>query len=336
MDNLKFNYQGFRLIAQSTQDDLLEYLSPQLTSIFGKDNVDLSKDYLFALGELPIMLVAHLDTVHRTLPTQIYYDESQSIIWSPQGIGGDDRCGVYSIITILNYLRQNGGKKPSVLFTTFEETGCIGAGVASRKISDSMLSHIKYVIELDRHGEDDCVFYQCLNMDFQKMVETYGFKTQHGSASDISKLCPAWDIAGVNLSIGYLSEHTDKETVNVSWMMATIKKTIKMIQDSESAKKYLYYSKKLPLADNFSKKKKHGNKGYNYNLPDDEELAFAMSLRYYFYFSKETGTYTFVDKFTNEEVPIERVEDEYLKMKNRDSVVDDVETRGKGYHGRGW
>jgi hypothetical protein len=243
MPNLKFNYQGFKLIAQSTQNDLIEYLSPRILERYGKDNVDLNSDYLFARGDLPILLVAHLDTVHKSLPTKMYYDSDQGIIWSPQGIGGDDRCGVYGLLALSDYFYRNGGKMPSVLFTTFEETGCVGAGKASTKIQDSFISRIKYIIELDRRGENDCVFYQCGNTEFQKMVETYGFKTAIGSFSDIGKLCPSWDIAGVNLSSGYDNEHTTYETINVNWLMATLEKVITMISDVKTAKKYGYESK---------------------------------------------------------------------------------------------
>jgi hypothetical protein len=243
MSKLKFNFEGFRMIAQSTQDDLLEYFGPKILEKYGKDNVDITKDYIFARGSLPVMLVAHLDTVHKTKPTDLYYDEKIGVMWSPQGIGGDDRCGIYGIVTLLNYLSKNGGKLPSVLFTTFEETGCVGAGIASRKIADHFISHLNYVIELDRRGRNDCVFYQCGNVEFKKMIETYGFVTAIGSASDISKICPEWDIAGVNLSIGYDNEHSDREVVYVNWLMATLERVITMVTESPDKKRYEF---KLP------------------------------------------------------------------------------------------
>jgi len=287
MAKLEFNYKGFRLIAQSTQDDLLEYLAPQLETIYGKDNVDLNKDYLFARGGLPVMLVAHMDTVHRTLPTDLYYDAEQGVMWSPQGIGGDDRCGVYGIITIIKYLLSQKSKLPSVMFTTFEETGCIGAGVAAKNVSDSFISHINYAIQLDRRGKTDCVFYQCHNYEFQKMVEKYGFITETGSFTDIGKLCPAWGIAGVNLSIGYLNEHTANEIVHVPWMMDTLERVLNMLDDSPKSKKYPYSSSfvakhtKKP-AKYFKEDSKHGSFGDVYWVYEDYSGAYR-------YYSKVTG-----------------------------------------------
>ena len=35
---------------------------------------------------------------------------------------------------------------------------------------------LKYIIELDRRGSDDCVFYQCDNHEFDAYVEKFGFQ----------------------------------------------------------------------------------------------------------------------------------------------------------------
>lgn len=237
---IQFNYDGFKLIAQAKEEDLLEFLGPQITELYGKDNVDVNKDYIFARGDLPVLLVAHLDTVHKTIPRQIYYDVEQGIIWSPDGIGGDDRCGVYGLLVISTYCRKNFKKMPSLLFTTKEEVGCIGAGIAANKVSDSFVSRINFAIELDRRGKNDCVFYGCNNKEFRKMIESHDFVYANGSFSDIGKICPAWDIAGVNLSIGYDNEHTSSETVNVNWLISTIDRTIDIVLSSPSLPKYEY------------------------------------------------------------------------------------------------
>ena len=240
MKSKNFNLKGFKLLLQSTEKDLLTYLGGQILSTYGKDNVDINSSYIFGKGDLPVLLVAHMDTVHDSLPTRIYFDEDNGSIWSPQGIGGDDRCGVYSILYILNYFAKNGGKLPSVLFTTQEEVGCIGASVAAKDLKDHFISRIKFAIELDRRGENDCVFYACANKEFQKMVESHGFVTAIGSSSDIARICPAWDIAGVNLSIGYEKEHSKLETVNVDWMMATVEKAIKLVKSATTLPMYKY------------------------------------------------------------------------------------------------
>ena len=67
------------------------------------------------------------------------------------------------------------------------------------------------MIELDRRGTEDAVFYDCENKKFQEFIIGQGFKKDQGTFSDISILSPAWDIASVNLSIGYFNEHTKEE-----------------------------------------------------------------------------------------------------------------------------
>ena len=55
------------------------------------------RGFLYAEGTVPVLLVAHLDTVHRTQPETICYSADGTVMMSPQGIGGDDRAGVYMI-----------------------------------------------------------------------------------------------------------------------------------------------------------------------------------------------------------------------------------------------
>ena len=51
----------------------------------------VSRDgYLYAAGSVPVLLVAHLDTVHREPVRDICYNADRTVAMSPQGIGGDD------------------------------------------------------------------------------------------------------------------------------------------------------------------------------------------------------------------------------------------------------
>ena len=87
-----------------------------------KYRVKATKQYIIAEGELPVCLVAHLDTVEKKPPSDIFYDKEQGVMWSPQLLGADDRAGVYAIIQIIE-----AGYKPHVIFTTDEEIGALGA-----------------------------------------------------------------------------------------------------------------------------------------------------------------------------------------------------------------
>lgn len=226
MRNLKNNeYQLFCSLAKVSQNSLRKTLKSYLKNKY--DMVFVSEDYLYAVGDIPIALCAHMDTVFNKPPEDIYYDREKGVMWSPNGLGADDRAGIYSIIKILN-----DGYKPSVLFCADEEKGALGAELLVQDCKFP-IAPINFIIELDRRGTNDCVFYDCCNEDFISYIEEAGFVESWGSFSDITEICPAWGVAGVNLSIGYEHEHTTSEILRVGPMLDTIKKVEKILDRGE-------------------------------------------------------------------------------------------------------
>ena len=203
-----------------------EALRKSLVNVLKKHytNVITTKEYVIAQGETPIALVAHLDTVFPYGKRKIYYDREAQVIWSPNGLGADDRAGVFAILLIIQH-----GFRPTVIFTTDEELGCLGADKLVLDYPESPWP-INYIIQLDRQGANDCVFYNCNNPEFEKYIEEFGFVSDFGSFSDISAICPAWGVAGVNLSVGYINEHTLQETLHVKFWKRTIKQVEKMLK----------------------------------------------------------------------------------------------------------
>lgn len=185
--------------------------------------------FIYAKGDIPILLVAHLDTVFKNPPQEIYYDKEKDILYSDQGLGGDDRCGVYAIMKILEKYH------PHILFTEAEEIDGRGAQKAVQKL---LKPNVKYIIELDRKGNNDCVFYDCGNQKFIKYIENFGFVTNYETFSDISILAPAWDIAAVNISIGYYNEHTSKEYINMKELEKNINRIKTILQDHKNIKAF--------------------------------------------------------------------------------------------------
>ena len=182
--------------------------------------------YIYGKGDIPILVVAHLDTVHNPKPTNIFYDQNKSVYWSPEGLGADDRAGVWGIIQLIYR-----GLRPHILFCHQEETGGVGARAAARDLKPD----IRYVIELDRKGSNDSVFYSLDSIEFEDYINEFGFKTDYGSFSDISILCPAWGIAGVNLSIGYYKQHSKQEYLNYKELLTTIDRVELMLRTPPSA-----------------------------------------------------------------------------------------------------
>lgn len=230
------DYELLKMIVQCNQSKLQKMLYKILKRQY-KKNVVKTPDYIYARGDIPVALVAHMDTVFKILPIQIYYDRQEGVLWSPDGLGADDRAGVFLILKILQRIRKD--RKPTIIFTTDEEIGCLGS---SRLIEDLSFppDELKYIIQLDRRGEDDCVFYDDVNKEFEKYVNKFGFETNWGTLSDISVICPAWRISGVNLSVGYEDEHLEIETLHIHHTYKTLERVIRMLNDIDNAPFFKY------------------------------------------------------------------------------------------------
>ena len=225
--------KSFEAICYMTQKQVKEYIKSYLAS--KQYDVVCEDGFLYAKGDVPVMLVAHMDTVHKEQPSMIARCDGK--ISSPQGIGGDDRCGIYIIANIVKTLHC------SVLLCEDEEIGGIGANKFVKSKYSKDLG-INYMIELDRRGSNDAVFYSCDNTDFIDFVtDNTGYKQASGSFSDISILMPATKLCGVNLSSGYYKEHTTDEYVMYDEMMATMDAAIGLIK-TECGKPFEYVPKK--------------------------------------------------------------------------------------------
>ena len=145
---------------------------------------------------------------------------------SPQGIGGDDRCGVYALVK--SY--ELSPVKPYLLFTTDEETGAKGAKTFVKCLDQlPELKELKLIIEIDRRGRNDAVYYDCDNPDIEEYINSKGFVTDYGTFSDISVIAPALGIAAVNLSSGYYNAHQLHEYINRAELEATITKVVEIV-----------------------------------------------------------------------------------------------------------
>ena len=238
---MDFDFSLYKQIVQKTEKELKEYLYEYIKNKYAK--IDNNELFLYAKGNIPILLIAHLDTVFSKPPSQVFYNKEAKIIFSTEGGIGDDRAGVYAVLKIIsdNY-------KPHILFTCGEEIGGQGARAFVKKYSSPM-KNLKYIIELDRQGEKDCVFYDCDNKDFTKYIEDFDFLTNWGTFTDISIICPKWKIAGVNLSIGYFNEHTTQEILLLDFLGNTITKVKNLLEDNCNISRFDYIETEMLLCD---------------------------------------------------------------------------------------
>lgn len=271
-------------LCKTSQEDLKRVLETALEAL-GYEDIYSGDGYLYAKGTLPVLLTAHMDTVHKDLVEDYYeyYDEEndQHIISSPQGIGGDDRCGVYMILEIIKT------HKCSVLFCEDEEIGCVGSDKFCKSQYIYDLADMKYLIELDRKDSNDAVFYDCDNDDFTKFIEdNTGYKKAWGSCSDISNLSPACKIASVNFSCGYYNAHSTSEYVIVEEMINTI----------NVVKKLLYVE--CEQFEYIEKKYSYGNYGYGYGYGYNYDYDYGY--RYDGYGQNRRKTYDDYDDYCDD------------------------------------
>ena len=227
--------------------NLEDFLRPTQKQLFKrlckkfKGKTLISKgNFILVKGVAPVMLVAHLDTVHEQSVRDICLSADKNILMSPQGIGGDDRCGVFALVKI----HQLSKIKPWLLFTCEEEVGGLGAKkfcfAHQQHQLPNDLDNLKFLIELDRKGKNDAVFYNCDNPDFEKYIAGKGFKTAQGSFSDISVIAPELRVAAVNLSSGYYNAHTLHEYINRAELDDTICKVVDIISDVPHLPRFEY------------------------------------------------------------------------------------------------
>ena len=217
-------------ILRLTQEQLLEFCYNKLIERNYKEKeIIATEDYIYAKGNIPILLVAHCDIVHKQAPELIVHDRKQRILWSPTGIGGDDRCGVYALLKICEQV------KPYILFTTEEEKGGLGVRKFTQEIKDLP---VNFIVEIDRKGNEEVVFYKCGNNDFQNYIMSFGFNKEYGSYSDVSTLSTHYDIAGCNVSAGYYNQHTTTEFIYMVHLENTIEKVLQILQDGTEPKFY--------------------------------------------------------------------------------------------------
>lgn len=240
------DFPEFIQICKLSAKKLKQYLCGEMKKIYGKDNTVIGDGYIYCRGDVPVLLTAHMDTVHKKLVTDFYEDiqtdkngKVTHTISSPQGIGGDDRCGIYAILKVIE-----SGYLPYILFCEDEEIGGIGSGKFCKTKYITELSNMKFLIELDRANSNDLVFYQNANQDWINWVEdeTNWIKSW-GTFSDISHLSPACEVSSVNLSCGYYKAHTVYEYVIMEELLETIEMTKHLLEASEKVETFEYIEK---------------------------------------------------------------------------------------------
>ena len=220
-----------------TESQLQEYLYDETSKLgyiveCGKDDKNKTL-YLYATKEnsLPVLLIAHTDTVHDHPPREIYFDDIDGVYIAQNGLGADDRAGVYASMELIK------NNKCDVLFTSLEEKGSIGAKRFIQDYDKNPKYHM--LLQLDNPGENGAMFYDNESQDFQEYILGFGFVPATGKSSDIKIIAPHWKVNAVNLSVGYYHAHKKHEQLNPDHLESTTMKVDKILKEPIPAFNYI-------------------------------------------------------------------------------------------------
>ena len=208
---------------------MIEYLEKVLTEkgySYKKDNIG---NIYVEKGETEFFpcFVAHTDTVHsinhnlkvvqlkegdKTILTGV---DSETL--EPSGIGGDDKCGVFLALEMLDTLDN-----VKVAFFVSEEIGCVG----SRQADPEFFKNVGYAIQYDS-PEGDSMSMSLMGDNLFIKDSDFGTKVsplilEHGITNwarhpytDVWQIMEKFNISCLNLAAGYHRYHTDNEYVVV-------------------------------------------------------------------------------------------------------------------------
>ena len=227
-----------------------------------KGNLYLTKGTLDSTEESFPCVVSHMDTVHRTHITLIENKErliikendGNLIAFHPTteiqtGIGGDDKCGVFVCLELLNKFDKLKGA-----FFVEEEIGMKG----SKESDDSFFDNVGYAIQFDAPSNnwisEVCWGVNLFDLDFKDKIKSTlnesGYtKFSNDPFTDVNQLATKYDFNCLNLGCGYYRQHTDSEYVVLSEVEDSVNAGEKLISHLGNVK---YTHNKKVIKENYS------------------------------------------------------------------------------------
>lgn len=168
---------------------------------------------------------AHLDTVHmypKGYDVRLVKDEKRLYIIAEDndhkrvGVGGDDKCGIFVCLYLLEHLDNI-----KTIFFSSEESG----GTGSRNIDLEEFKNCKFLGGIDRwNGHDFINRYSAeytISKEFKNAIDPimkqYGYSFNSGLFTDsFNVMDRGINLSCFNLSCGYYSHHSSEEYVDLN------------------------------------------------------------------------------------------------------------------------
>jgi len=184
--------------------------------------------------------ISHTDTVHKVNERlEVYINPAghlqgrDCVDHSKLGIGGDDKCGVYLCLEMLDQLDN-----VKVAFFVGEEFGMIG----SKEADPEFFSNVDYAIQFDS-PEGDTMSMTLMNKALFEIDSPFGrtvepilkergiTKWQRHPYTDVYQLMIKFGFPCLNLAAGYHSYHTKDEYVVIDEVNNTLELAKELVND---------------------------------------------------------------------------------------------------------
>lgn len=221
-----------RSLLTMPDNDVLVYLENKLL----EDYIVITDkhNYIFGIPKgdqcVPVCLCAHVDTVRDKGSEPVVLCSKNGTLFNANGIlGADDRAGISIALDVCDRLAV----KPYLLFTNGEEIG----GTGMKKFIEAghfkeHLDNIYLTVSLDRQGHNDYVSYMDRTPnDLECLLISHGYTRGWGSFSDGKLLWMAYDVANINVSVGYNLKHTSDEFLLLESYYSAGNRVTRFIQD---------------------------------------------------------------------------------------------------------
>jgi hypothetical protein len=166
-----------------------------------------------------ILGVAHLDTVLNSRHFYVKNNKGSEYVINAQL---DDRLGVYTLLFTLPKM----GIEFDLLLTEGEETG--------QSTAQYFEGSYNWIFSFDRRGED-VVSYQYDSPEWNKTIESSGFKTAWGSFSDIAFM-EHLGVKALNIGTGYYGEHSKQSYASVDGWLRQVRKFAEFYKTNKDTK----------------------------------------------------------------------------------------------------
>lgn len=261
----------FRISSPTGKEDEMRNFIKNFLSLKGIEFTEDKIGNIYNLSKKNVpLLSAHMDTVEKINDSKLMKFVNirnylgKKFIKGYGVIGGDDKCGIYLILKMLE-------EKSLInfVFSVQEESGAKGI---QEVIKLNEIFNSSYGIVLDRKNNRDIIckknYYGVdeFDEDISKIGEKFGFKSTRGGFSDSNHIRNK--ISCVNLSCGYYEPHTENEYVSLE-DLATTFDFVKEIMSSVTKN---YEAPKI-------KENYYSNKNYNiYSYNNSRHCSFCYKI----------------------------------------------------------